>query len=384
MILINQFDPTGDRVGGIGNYVLSFIRFAPPTVDFKIIGVTNSLELFKWHEIELFGKTVQFMPVVHVQDINKKDLIPLSIRFAMGLRKARKLIAEDEILYCQRNEYVFPFKKTKNKIFTIIHNDLSLHLDPQKSENGWSKAPWLYLLVQKWAFTRSNHTFSVNHNSIDFVCSHIKNFESKISFVHTWADPIRFQIKSPDEREKLGKELAISHDVDPDKVRLIYLGRFQKQKNLPLLLESFKNIKDKAILFMAGTGDQLHIIKTFISENNMEKDVILLGNVPHEKVPDVLGACQLYVSSSNFEGMSIALMEALCSGLYTVTTKTGESEHLLVENESGIISKEFTVASYTEALAKGIETVSKEDFTFLFDTDQFSPQKSIKTVLEKA
>lgn len=383
IVFVCQFDPTGGRVGGIGNYVLSFIRFAPKDVSFKIIGVTKTLELFKWHDIELFDKRVQFMPVVKIADSNKKSIIPLAVNFVLGLRKSKCYLDNDEILYCQRNEYVFPFWKTKNKILTIIHNDLSLHLDPMKSENGWSKAPWLYLLIQKWAFARSGHTFSVNHKSIKYVCSHIKNFDSKISFVHTWADPVRFKLKSPSDQELLSDELVKKYNIDSKKKKLIFLGRFQKQKNLPLLLKSFKEVKNEAVLFMAGTGDQQSIIEKFIHENELEKDVILLGNVPHEKVPDVLAACDIYVSSSNFEGMSIALMEALSSGLYTVTTNTGESQHLLNMEKNGIISTDFTPEAFTAALQKGISIISNPGFNFNFDNDKFSPQTSIELVLKQ-
>lgn len=154
IVFINQFDPMGDRVGGIGNYVLSFIRYAPSEVTFKVIGVTDSLELYQWHEIQLFEKRVLFMPIVRIGDINKKDFIPLSIRFSIGLHKIKKQIEAKDILFCQRNEYVFPLYTISNRIITIIHNDLSLHLDPTKSENGWAKAPWLYIYLQRIAFTR--------------------------------------------------------------------------------------------------------------------------------------------------------------------------------------------------------------------------------------
>lgn len=384
IVFICQYDPVGNRGGGIGNYINNFIRYAPDNLTFKIIGVSNAHPLNQWIEIDLYGKKVLFMSLVKVADINKKELIPLSLVFTFRLIFAQKKIAQDDIIYCQRSEYVYPFFLRKNIILSIIHNDITLQLDREISDNSWALLPQFYLLFQNIAYKRSDHVFSVNHNSIALVCDQIEAFESKISFVHTWADPVLFRRKSAEERARLGRELSSRLSLDATLPRLLFVGRFQKQKNIPRLLKGFLAVKDQCALIMAGTGAEFDFVQAFIDEHALDNQVKLLGNIPHNQIPDVMAACQIYVSSSNFEGMSIALMEALSAGMFVVTTDTGEAKFLLTDDTCGIIAADFTEHAFAEALAASLAVVGDPNYQFSFDIGQFSPQKSIQLVLDKA
>lgn len=379
---INQFDPSGNRVGGIGNYIKNFIKYAPDHLTYKIIGVSATLDLYQWHNLDVYGRKVNFLPIVRVSSHNKKAFIPLSLKFSYNLHKFRGLIDSDDYLLCQRNEYVLALSSLKNKKYAFIHSDISLHLQPGISESGWSKLSFLYDFLQKIAFQKVNYIFSVNHNSIKYVCNKIENIDNKISFIHTWADPNRFSYVDKNDRVKYGLELAQAYDVDPQKKRLIFLGRFQKPKNIKLLLSSFMNVKDDCVLFMAGAGDELSFIKNYIHEHSLQNNIILLGNVPHDKIPNLLRSCDIYVSSSHFEGMSIALMEALLSGLYVVTTDTGEARYLLDNDKNGLIVSDFSVENFTNTLKKAIEILNQNSFSFFFDTEKYSVFQSIDIVLK--
>lgn len=378
---INQFNPLGDRVGGIGNYIKSFIKYAPADIKFKIIGISDTLDLFEWHSINISNKIIQFLPIIKIKEENKRSKIPLSVTFSLNLFKYKKLISEQDILFPQRVEYVIFLKSLKNKIFTIIHNDLNIQLNKSRSENKWSHFPWLYNLFQSISFRRADHTFSVNHSSIDFVKSKIQNYEKKISFIPNWADPELFfdiDLKLVDEySSKISNKYKFDHSLK----KLVYLGRFQKQKNLTLLLNSFLRVQKRCVLFLAGSGDKEGFIKDFIKENMLEHKIILLGNIKHDMVPMLLKISDIYVSSSYFEGMSIALMEALMSDLFVVTTNTGESRFLISEGKNGLICEGFSIEEYSKNINLALDIVSDNNYQFFFNKNQYSPENSIYKVI---
>ena len=56
-----------------------------------------------------------------------------------------------------------------------------------------------------------------------------------------------------------------------------------------------------------------------------------------EDIPDLLGAIDLYVSSSRSEGVSNAILEAMCTGLCVIATRVGDNARLLEEGRAGVL-----------------------------------------------
>jgi glycosyltransferase involved in cell wall biosynthesis len=46
-------------------------------------------------------------------------------------------------------------------------------------------------------------------------------------------------------------------------------------------------------------------------------------------VPKLLAACDIFLNSSYWEGLSIAMLEAMAAGLPVIATSVGDAEHLL-------------------------------------------------------
>ena len=72
-------------------------------------------------------------------------------------------------------------------------------------------------------------------------------------------------------------------------------------------------------------------------------------------IPDLLEKADIYVMASEWEGLSIALIEALAAGLAIVATDAGSNDEVVVSEESGLI----VLTKDPVALAKGILTLWK-------------------------
>ena len=150
----------------------------------------------------------------------------------------------------------------------------------------------------KWLF-RKKDPYVILPNAIDF-----KKFDY---------DPqVRKTIRAELGLDQDGQEFAIGH-----------IGSFQERKNqkflVSLMPEILKSIKNTRLIFV-GEGETKQSVYELCTELNVADKVIFLGN--RSDVEKVLQAFDVFAFPSQFEGMSVAYLEAACSGLPVVVSDT--------------------------------------------------------------
>jgi glycosyltransferase involved in cell wall biosynthesis len=123
-----------------------------------------------------------------------------------------------------------------------------------------------------------------------------------------------------------------------NRIRILHIGRFSEQKNHLGLIESFKNVVNKApntVLQLIGTGHLEKVIKDKVRELGLEENVEFLGI--QTNVYPYLNEADIFVLPSLWEGMPISLIEAMATGLPCVVTKVGGIPDMVVDNVTGII-----------------------------------------------
>ena len=144
--------------------------------------------------------------------------------------------------------------------------------------------------------------------------------------------------------------IVIPNAINPDFIRpisftdrkkqIVAIGRFRSQKNFMLLLRAFSAIHadyPQYTLTIYGQGEQRAPMETFIKQNNLENVVSLPGYV--QNIAQQLSTAQIFVLSSNFEGMPNALMEAMASGLACISTDCpcGGPRFLIQNEKNGLL-----------------------------------------------
>lgn len=142
---------------------------------------------------------------------------------------------------------------------------------------------------------------------------------------------------------------------------IVSVGRLEPQKNQIMLLEAFKEIHDKYSsykLVIYGEGSYRKELEKRICELNLNDSVSLPGNV--KEILGKMAKAKMYICSSNYEGMSNSLIEAMCIGLPVISTKVSGTEELI--NDSNGILIDINDKS---ALTVNIERLIKnEDLIF--------------------
>lgn len=123
------------------------------------------------------------------------------------------------------------------------------------------------------------------------------------------------------------------------KHRIVSVARLMKQKNQLILLDAFSKVK-KAFpdhtLTIYGEGPFREELERRVAELGLRGSVVLPGNT--QNVFDHIADAELFVLSSDFEGMPNALIEAMCLGLPVVSTAVSGATDLIEDGENGLLT----------------------------------------------
>lgn len=134
------------------------------------------------------------------------------------------------------------------------------------------------------------------------------------------------------------KDLIYKSNIDKNEI--VAIGRLNIQKNYPMLIKAFSKVHLKHndyILRIFGEGNEKEKLKKLCKELGVEEYVSFEGfslNV-HEAIKD----SQIFVMTSDFEGMPNALMEAMAMGFPVISTDcpAGGPLELINNGKNGIL-----------------------------------------------
>ena len=121
---------------------------------------------------------------------------------------------------------------------------------------------------------------------------------------------------------------------------IVLTARLEKQKNIPLLISAFNEVikgKNNEIeLYIYGEGTEKENIQTLINSLKLNNVCHLMGR--SSDVETVLKNADMFIMTSDYEGMPNSLMEAMAIGVPCISSKckTGPKD-LIDEGNTGIL-----------------------------------------------
>jgi glycosyltransferase involved in cell wall biosynthesis len=149
-------------------------------------------------------------------------------------------------------------------------------------------------------------------------------------------------------RQNLRREIA----GDENRILLLAVGRFVPAKGYEDMIESFSRLHRKnprCFLAIAGSGRNFDKIRAQISDMQLDDSICCLGM--RDDVPQLLAASDIFVSSSHWEGLPVAILEAMMTGLPIVATAVGDIPKV-VTPEAGMIVPPHRPDCLAEALSE--------------------------------
>lgn len=206
------------------------------------------------------------------------------------------------------------------------------------------------LPVYNSIFQKKLYHYIYEHCSMIFfqTKSQQRYFSQKIierSFVLPNPVDIRF-VNSGEKRNKSKKIINI-----------VTAGRLSEQKNHKILLDAMMLVHKshpECYLKIYGEGTKRTELESYVSERHANSFIQIMQR--SNNLVDVYKNSDLFVLSSNYEGMPNALMEAMASGIPCISTDcpTGPKE-LLGKNIRGLLVSMNDVVSLSEAIIRMVE-----------------------------
>ena len=159
--------------------------------------------------------------------------------------------------------------------------------------------------------------------------------------------------------ENLGKEeLALAaKEINQGENDIVFvtLGRMDQLKGYPHLLQAFHHLlitRKNLLLLFIGDGPEKHQLAESAKAMGIEGHVRFLGfkNNPRS----YLSLSDIYVCSSVVEGWSLAVAEAMFSGLPVVATRVGAIPDFIEHGVSGLLVEPGNSAELATAMEKMI------------------------------
>lgn len=190
-------------------------------------------------------------------------------------------------------------------------------------------------------------------------------------FLYRYADKIVFQTIRAQNffSESIKKNSKIIYNpievacyaTSDKKNKIVTVGRLAKQKNQKLLIEAFSKINNNEIVLeIYGSGGLKEELYNYALKLNVADRVIFKGNVKnvHECIKDA----KAFVLSSDFEGLSNALLEAMMMGLPCISTKCAGSDEVIQNGKNGLLVELGDVDNLALAINRVIDDTKLSEF----------------------
>lgn len=146
---------------------------------------------------------------------------------------------------------------------------------------------------------------------------------------------------------------------EPDRLLLISVGRLSSPKGFSDLLTAFAELRrthPAAFLVIVGDGHLRDELERQVESLELNADVLMTG--ARRDVPRLLAASDLFVNASHWEGLSVAILEAMAAGLPVVATRVGDTPRI-VHAGIGLVVPPQQPARLAEAISTLLDEPQK-------------------------
>jgi glycosyltransferase involved in cell wall biosynthesis len=208
------------------------------------------------------------------------------------------------------------------------------------------------ILTNRRAFITIHNTEGYNRIVQWIYCAVVDKFIAISDSVKTYMNK---ELKLPDQ-----KIITINNGIDLEhissvkidiegkrkafgissKYLIVTVGRVSEQKNHRLMIKAAEILKQQSIdvkMLIVGRYEKddeyyRELVK-LIHEKDVEDIILFVGQ--RDDIVEILKMADVFILPSLYEGMSLALMEAIASKIPVICTNTGTASELIVDGVSG-------------------------------------------------
>jgi glycosyltransferase involved in cell wall biosynthesis len=323
------------NLGGTSKYILKLSK------ELEVIGIKSPIATGYVQNGEIEDPDLKKIKPIRIRHLGRKILPINDLKAMTELRKVILQVRPD-IVHTHTFKAGFIVRIQRNKIEEILGKKIKFihtfhgHLFDDPEFKGFKAL--VISSIERYLSRKSDQLITVGENvKRDLVSRGIKGEKKTISI-----PPAVMPLKL------LSKESALKkfRVQDKKRIRVLWMARVTGVKN-PLRLISIANSLPNIDFYMAGGGDLLQEVKA-----NAPKNLKVLG---WQEAKNILPIADIFLSTSENEGIPIAMIEAQLAGIPIVATDVGSVPEVVLDNKTGILCNRTE-----KQLIEGIRKISED------------------------
>jgi glycosyltransferase involved in cell wall biosynthesis len=160
-----------------------------------------------------------------------------------------------------------------------------------------------------------------------------------------------------EEKQKCRSNIRKLYKIKKNEILIGYIGRLSVEKGLKYLIESLailKTMSKPLRLIIIGDGPQYQELENMVGEKNLKNKIIFAGF--QKDVVKIIPAFDIFILPSLTEGTSMALLEAMASGVPVVATAVGGTPNVIRSHKNGILVPPESPEDIANAIKKLVES----------------------------
>lgn len=195
-------------------------------------------------------------------------------------------------------------------------------------------------------YNQADSVWTVNTASCEILRQY--GYKGKIEVVRNGTD-----LKYPENADELIENVNSIHNLKGQQNVFIFVGRISMYKNLELMADALKILKEKGIDFktiIVGGGFDLKKFKEIVENNGLTDNFIFTGPVKDRKLlQGYYLRSDLFLFPSTFDTSSLVPVEAAAHKLPTLLIKGSYTAENIVDDKNGFLADE-NANSYAEKI----------------------------------
>lgn len=202
-------------------------------------------------------------------------------------------------------------KKYRNSGTEVIYTAHGFHFFKGGPVRDWL----MYYPIERFFSKYTDTLITINQEDYEISKRFNANKNIKIPSVGT---DIEYYIKN--KTDITSKRVSLN--IPKDSYVISSIGEIDKRKNHRVIVEAMNLLQDKSIHFvLCGKGPQQNELESLAIKYNLEERVHFLGY--RDDIADILNISNIFAFPSRREGLGMAAVEAMASGLPILTSNVG-------------------------------------------------------------
>ena len=291
---------------------------------------------------------------------------PASAKNLQGYREMKAIFAQNQYDIVWTNEPVMGVvtrlaaNKARKKGTKVLYMTHGFHFF-----DGAPKANWIiYYPVEKFMSRMTDRIVTINHEDYE----RAKKFHTKdVRYIHgIGVNTDKLQINR--QHSNIRKELNLSETA----MLLLSVGELNPNKNHRVIIRALSLLKDKTVHYIVcGKGELLDQLQKLAKEKGIAKQVHFLGY--RKDVAEICAQADIFAFPSHREGLGLAPLEAMYSGLPLVTSAIRGPKDFMENGKTGFLCDPDDPEAFMRAIKRLKEDPELRRQCGLHNTDAVKP-----------